>query len=341
MITSHKSVLKKILFICLLSSLIITSCLGQQQNDFIGYQLIERQPQDVLKGKLILSDSPEEVKTHGILYEEQVIGRGRLLFHHLNASCGNKRLVVIIRNKEDMSTTVQVLKKEVVGPTKYIVQAGQTLLEKYFNGEEKEEIVVPPYGERIIFESEENSWVPHSLLTGIIDFETNGKIEMIIAAILPTENSGFISKLPYLERDRHPRGTFSVLEEYYTLHLPSFGKYYMCMEQDEDWAIGKDGITQEITMNRGNYGIMYHITIQTEADTKVQFVPRAGVFKGVIKWEEGNLCPIERMHYFKRCKEAVDLGNLKAYETKTLSYMIPNGSAAPIWLQFEVLEESE
>lgn len=334
-----KTPLRRLLCIGLVGALIVMPHLMWGQDDFIGYQLLERIPQKILKGKLILSDSPEEVKVQGILYEEEVNGLGRLLFHHMNSSNIPKHFVILLRNKEASLNNISILKREIVGPTKYIVQAGKTLLEQYFNDEGKEEIQLAPDEEKILFISDAALWQPHSLLTGIMDFETSGKVEIITAAILPNTSITEIKNLPYLERDRHPRGTFSNLEETYKLHLPSFGKYYMCMEQEEDWAIGKDGITQEITMNRGNYGIMYHITIQAEATTKVQIVPRAGVFKGVIKWDDGKLIPIERTHYFKHCKEPVDIGMLRAGETRTLSYMLPNGSAAPVWLQFEVLNE--
>ncbi|WP_054743670.1 hypothetical protein [Cellulosilyticum ruminicola] len=307
---------------------------------FIGYQLLEWQPQQRLTGKLILSDSPENVREIGILYEEKIDGLGRILFHHINESEDVKNLAIIICNKEGLKKQAKILKQEVMGPTKYILHAGQTLLERYFMGKQKGIITLDPYEEKILFMSLPNEWQPQLLLTGIIDFETDGIVEVIIAAIDKTTSISEIKKLPYLERDKHPRGTFYCLEESYALHLPSFGRYYVRLEDDEDWAVGKDGITQEITMNRGNYGIMYHVTIQAEAVTKVQIVPRAGVFKGVIKWENGQIIPIERTHYFKHCKEPVDLGWLTAGEIRTLSYMLPNGSAAPVWLQFEVINEN-
>lgn len=328
----------KLLGVVMGGLIIFVSCIWGKEM-FVGYQLLEWQPQHRLSGKLILSDSPENVKLAGILYEEQVNGLGRILFHHINESAAPKQLIIIVRNKEDQFNIVKVLKQEIMGPTKHVLHAGQTLLEHYFKESKSNSMCLKPYEEKVLFISQLEAWQPHLLLTGIIDFETSGRTEIIIAAVECNTALEKIGGLTYLERDRHPRGTFYCLEESYALHLPSFGKYYICLEDEEDWAVGKDGITQEITMNRGNYGIMYHVTIHAEAATKVQIVPRAGVFKGVIKWEDGQIIPIERTHYFKYHKEPVDLGKLHAGEVRTLSYMLPNGSAAPVWLQFEIMNE--
>lgn len=161
---------------------------------FIGYQLLEWQPQQRLTGKLILSDSPENVREIGILYEEKIDGLGRILFHHINESEDVKNLAIIICNKEGLKKQAKILKQEVMGPTKYILHAGQTLLERYFMGKQKGIITLDPYEEKILFMSLPNEWQPQLLLTGIIDFETDGIVEVIIAAIDKTTSISEIKK---------------------------------------------------------------------------------------------------------------------------------------------------
>ena len=313
-----------------------------KEHTFIGEQLLEMSPSYVKKGQMILSNSPEVVHDNGILYHEEVHGEGRLLFHHLNGTSTSKRFIAMIHNVQPAPMKLKLKKCEAVGPTKNILFAGKKLLDNYFQNQWSEEtLIIPPLSEAILYDSIGHPWKSQEVLTGIVDYELDGRGELFTACMEASDPVERIKTLSYLPKDHHPRGTFYVLEETYTVHLPSFGAYYMCLEQEEDWAIGKDGITQEITMNKGNYGIMYHVTIQAEADTQIYIVPRAGVFKGVIKWEDGTLCAIERTHYFKHCKEPVLLGTVKEHTARTLSYMLPNGSAAPVWLQFHTIENNE
>ena len=330
-----------ILKICLIYMLVVyimqSTYADSPDQTFIGYQLIEMQPTMLKKGCMILSDSPEQIFENGILYEERTSGEGRLLFHHLNCTNHAKRLIVTMHNLQNKPMKVHLYKKEVVGPTKHILFAGKKILENYFLSQDESLVEIPPLETGILYDSVNLQWQQKEVLTGIMDFLVEGHGCLKVACIDRADALEEITTLSYLQRDCHPRGTFHILEEAYRLHLPSFGKYYMCMEQEEDWVVGKDGITQEITMNKGNYGIMYYVTIQAEADTNVYLVPRAGVFKGVIQWDDGNLCANERTHYFKHFKEPVLLGCVKANHIKSLRYMLPNGSAAPVWLQFEVV----
>ena len=67
--------------------------------EYKNYQYIK--PCEILgeDGTLILSNSPETVKEKGILYCEQLLGKGRLVFHHVNATHENdQRLLIVVKN---------------------------------------------------------------------------------------------------------------------------------------------------------------------------------------------------------------------------------------------------
>lgn len=47
---------------------------------------------------LDFSDSPETVKQDGILYNDVVEGKSRILYYHLNGTMDDKKVVVILEN---------------------------------------------------------------------------------------------------------------------------------------------------------------------------------------------------------------------------------------------------
>ena len=63
--------------------------------------------------------------------------------------------------------------------------------------------------------------------------------------------------------------------------------------------------------------------------------PRADIFRGAIRWQdEGTFLAPANGYFMNTSKKAVMLGVIKAGETRTLEYMLPNGSSAPILLGF-------
>ena len=77
------------------------------------------------------------------------------------------------------------------------------------------------------------------------------------------------------------------------------------------------------------------IEITANEDTGIILNPRAGVFRGAIKWDGKNTYLAPSKGYFSgHNSKAVMLGVIKAGETRKLEYVLPNGSASPVLLGF-------
>ena len=81
----------------------------------------------------------------------------------------------------------------------------------------------------------------------------------------------------------------------------------------------------------------YRVTVTATVDTGVILNPRATNFRGAIKWD-GDSSKVynipESGSFTADTSKAAVLGIIKAGETRTFEYMLPNGSAAPILIGF-------
>lgn len=300
------------------------------------YKHLEKKRLEETQGIVLMSNSPEDVKESGILYQGEMKGKGRLLYHHVNESEDKYlRLVIEIINQEDEPQLLRISKAVTDGPSYHFLKTGQTLLKDYFKSVSDECYYLEPGQRWVLYDSQGKSWAKGSLLSGMMDVETTGRMLVTYKAI--SSESEKETGLKILEKDLAPRGSFNISERTYIIEVPEeIGYYYHLLGTTKDWVKGKDELTGENALNEGNYGIMEHIQITVGADTTVILCPRGGVFRGVVRWGNGSLHLVERSHSFKQEKECIEIGKLKKGETKQLDYMLPNGSAAPVLLGFWV-----
>lgn len=325
---------KKIILLALIG-VVFTEALAHPLSHYGHYKLLEKQNLKEKEGVVLMSNSPEDVKEPGLLYRGEINGKGRLLYHHVNESqIKELRLVIEVINKEDRPQLLRISKSVTEGPSYCFLKTGQIILKKYFESVGDLLYYVEPGQSFILYDSEGQSWRKGTLLSGMMDVETTGQMCITYKAL-----SGHLepAKLKALTRDLAPRGSFNGYERTYDLEVPQEpGHYYHLLGTTKDWVEGKDELTGENVFNQGNYGIMEHIRLTVSADTNIILCPRGGVFQGVMRWEDGTLCLVERSHAFKKEKECIKIGELKKGETKQLDYMLPNGSAAPALLGFWV-----
>ncbi len=316
--------------------LLTTSCQAQLLKSYVDYKLIQRYEIKKFEGTLLMSNSPEDVRKPGILYRGNICGKGRLLYHHVNVSNQqNLRLVIEIVNEEEFPQLVRVIKPTTEGPSYQFLKTGQTILKNYFESTRDEFYYLEPKEKWSLYDSEEKIWKVGTLLSGMMDIETTGQVAVTYKVI--TENSQYEKKLIPLIRDLAPRGSFGILARTYHIEIPKTpGYYYYLLGTTKEWEKGIDELTGENVLNQGNYGIMEHIQILAQADTIAILCPRGGVFRGIVRWQDGQICLVERRHSFKREKECIEIGKFKKGEIRQLDYMLPNGSAAPVLLGFWV-----
>lgn len=287
---------------------------------------------------LIMSDSPENVFEYGILYEEELNETsGRILTYHVNKLSEQKMrgagIAIVVENLDEKNITFSLEKTGMKGPSDDPHEVGGKVLEAHFTGLSLwEDTIVQKKTSKIIYDSrKELNWKPNNLISMLSEFKTNGKIKIKIVAIGPNTKLEHIQNLPYLQRDQHPRGTFFVTERLVNIDTPRWDAMSVILGKDNsEWIVGKDKITNKETINKGNYGIEYRITINPKEDTLVILNCRGGAFRGFIGWNDG----VKKSVSSFGPNDARYVGKLEANKPSTIRYMLPNGSASPVQIGF-------
>ncbi|MBP3888762.1 MAG: hypothetical protein J6F30_14125 [Cellulosilyticum sp.] len=295
----------------------------------------------LVAGRMIMSDSPEEVKREGILYRDSINGKGRLLIHHINkfsdssVASGTKRVVIVAENKTDKPITMTLGNKTIKGPVTDILYLGQKLLYDYLVGSQDEVITLQPGEKQYIYDSG-TRWKQETCISGLMDIETTGDVTFTMAAVSAGSTLDSMTGMELFLQAVHPRGTFEGTGIKYNLILDETKPTKIVLGNgQEEWVKGYDALTHDEAFNKGNYGVSYYITITATEDTGIILNPRANVFRGAVKWKgEGVYNVPNTGTIFNNTAKAVSLGTIKAGETKTLEYMLPNGSSAPVVLAF-------
>lgn len=289
---------------------------------------------------LIMSDSPEEVVQEGILYSSSFEGKGRLLLHHINRFTGgsdkNKMLVVVAENTYYQPVTITLSNKIVKGPAADVMYLGQQLLKDYLQGKGTETMTIAPGQKVYLYTSQDKNWLNGQCLSGLMDIAANGRLQITTAVMDKTDTIDRLSQLEEMERSIHVRGTFkgTVIDYKIKAGIQSPSKIVLG-QSPEEWVNGIDELTGEEIKNKGNYGVTYRLQITAEEDTGIFLNPRADIFRGAIKWQdEGTFLAPSYGYFMNTNKKAVVLGVIKAGETRTLEYMLPNGSSAPVLIGF-------
>lgn len=312
-----------------------------QNFNYRDYEDAEIASKSMVDGTMIMSDSPEEVTREGILYRDVINGRGRLLIHHINkfsdssVSGGTKRLVVVAENKTNQPQTVTLTNKTIKGPVTDILYLGQKLLYDYLVGSAPEVITLKPGEKKYIYDST-TKWKQQTCISGLMDISTTGDVTFTMAAVSAGTTLDTMSGMELFLQAVHPRGTFEGIGINYKLNLDGSKPTKLVLGNgEEEWVKGYDALMQDEAYNKGNYGVSYYITITATEDMGILLNPRANVFRGAIEWKGQGVYNIPSSGtIFSNTAKAVSLGTIKAGETKTFEYMLPNGSSAPVVIAF-------
>ena len=305
------------------------------------YQDIENLNKTTIPGTMMMSDTPEVERREGILYRDSIRGAGRILIHHINdfseASTmgGNKRLVMVAENKTAEPATLTLTNKTIRGPVDDILFLGQKMLSDYLMGSAPETITLMPGEKQYIYDSG-TKWIKGSCIAGLMDVDTTGDVTFTIAAVSAGSTLTSMEGMELFLKEVHPRGTFDTVGINYNITLDgSVPEKILIGTGEEEWVKGYDAITSEPAQNKGNFGVSYYITITAKEDTGIILNPRADMFRGAIEWQGLGVYNIPTVgNIYSNTAKAVSLGTIKAGETRTIEYMLPNGSSAPVLLGF-------
>ena len=288
-------------------------------------------------GTLLVSNSPEKVSTSGLLYQDTVSGKGRLLVHHENAASASKKMVILATSAENANVNLSITNSALKGPRRDTLGAGQAALRDYFKGTPSKQYTVAPGKTVCLYDSSlTKTWNKEELITGLFDFESNGKVTFKVAVIDTTSPLESVSSLAVLKKDVHVRGTFGVTERHYTVDVTGIDEPTKLLigKESSEWVTGIDALTGETVQNAGNYGVSAFIKIKNNEDMGIILNARGGGYQGAIKWGDGKVFDSPREEILKCKKIATLIGMIKANQPNEFEYMLPNGSASPILFGF-------
>lgn len=299
-------------------------------------------------GKLLLSDSPENVTQDGITYKDTVAGNVRLFFHHVNTTKVTKKIVVVLENNTDRVASVTTLQTGLGGPGYDFLEVGKDAQIDYMSSKDTYHFYIMPH------DSEPLSNVmnimnvkPNMLLNGIYDFYTDVPVTVKVMMMPVTADyKTFAAHAKVLPPDEYRlRGTFAskdltlVPEKNYN-PLTDGPKWITLADNEIDKYIrGIDATDGSEVLNYGNYGVVYKLFISSEQKGKfaLYLSPQGGTYAGSvgIKYGRNELPPVstpnERLYFGNGVfPEYAPLGVYNAGQNLWLKFSPPGASNLPV-----------
>lgn len=301
-------------------------------------------------GKLLLSDSPEEFTQTGILYSDVVEGHARLFYHHVNAMLYEKRVAVVLENKQNKPVKVTVYRQGIAGPHFDYLLVGKTAQQNYFASRDLHIIEIPAKGVKILDEKAAAVRIkPQQLVNGIYDFVADGPVQVKVMAVgsyadpladhkkakvLPADSHHLRGTFPYADRIKMSRQVYDP-----ALH----GQQVVTLGDGviDPFITGVDATDGSPALNFGNYGVFYKIFLPTAPTENnhigFKFNPRGGVYAGALelkidtKLQSPIGTPGDRT-FLESPDTATDLVTIKPDSNLWVHFMPPGASNLPVKL---------
>ncbi|WP_199624718.1 copper amine oxidase N-terminal domain-containing protein [Paenibacillus alkalitolerans] len=232
--------------------------------------------------KLLVSDSPENIKDYGILYEDTVDGNGRLYANHVNSTNRNLQFMILATNNGSEPVTIETTRKGEVYPSIYANLMGHQATVDFLLGETGKPSVVVPPGETAAY-AQLPEFLPGQGVNLIYDVETTGEVAFSFVAMVPNEPLSAVRMYPKLAYDGHVRGSFPVADLSWEADAgaASGGGTITIGDNKRDvFVSGYDVFRSQTVSNYGNYGMTYNIRVQRPGKSAILLIARGGPFKG-------------------------------------------------------------
>lgn len=268
--------------------------------DVLGLPVLEPAREDA-PVPLVVSDSPEVPDRSGLLYEDNIAGRARLVAYHLNGAPGPARVLVLATNAGVAPVEVLASRLGETAATRIVSTLGQVSLMDFLTSGPRERVRVEPGRTAALYASV--ALQPGQGLNLMADLETTGPVSLSVFLVedalypagtgeLPIE---MLRSLPVLEPDaNHVRGTFPAAERSLVVDLaglpssppgqPAAGARLVIGDNASDPALpGKDALTGRAVTLLGNYGVTYRIRLENARGIAVALAPRGGMYSGAVR----------------------------------------------------------
>ncbi|WP_274361327.1 stalk domain-containing protein [Paenibacillus thermotolerans] len=239
--------------------------------------------------KLLVSDSPELITETGILYQDTVNGKGRLYANHQNLMEENVTFAIFATNNSDRDVKITTTNKGEVNPSPLANLMGHIASVDFLLDEDPDDYHTVKAHDTIVYKMFPQ-FLPSFGVNTFYDLETDGELTFSFVAMgkddsLETFEQGGYNRLPYVD---HVRGTFPTSDVYIDGNgggAPLLAPVRLSIGDEllEPFIKGYDVFEQKEAVNKGNYGVTYHFSIQNPGKMAVLLRPRGGIFKGPVK----------------------------------------------------------
>lgn len=250
--------------------------------------------------QFLLSDKPEYFRTgDGIAMSERVEpGDVRLYLYHVpTPDAGPKKITAVIENLGEEAMHVKFERAIVPTPGGDYQKIGKTGLVGLFSegGDLSNMNLTVPAGETVLLDESllQYDLVTNDLIHAIYEFSVDqpAQISTLQTApgVDPTKAVNTLEKLPPVLPGHHPSGAGRGLFETSAIDLTTEGTWdtadgaaqVIFADGDDHWIEGRDSISGEPSLNKGNYGVIYRMRIPYRSSdgrgvSLLVYNPRAG-----------------------------------------------------------------
>jgi len=294
--------------------------------------------------QFIRSNSPEVMVTEGIVYEDQLTGPIRFLFHNFNSIGYSVKMHLIVTNNNRTTANVNTTSFGMGGPDIYVTNTGKLSTVRYLqslaNNPAPKWVALKP-GESIDLMPELSKFPikPQQVISAYGDVFADKELQFQVVVVAADKDP--IKSLPSLsvmQRDNHVRGTFSSANRDIEINdrLGYEGDRILL----GDWAvdsylIGYDATSGQNEVNVGNFGVVYRMKLNHVApNTLIALNPRGGYYTGAFI-VNGELVTVTKNSVLKTNAEAGVLYRTgDKEESVELVFTLATGSNLPLAMLF-------
>ncbi|MFC0211853.1 copper amine oxidase N-terminal domain-containing protein [Paenibacillus chartarius] len=279
--------------------------------NYHGFPEVAKQVTQLKGRKLLVSDSPENVETEGILYQDVVNGKARLYADHMNMTKKPLEFAILATNDSDKEVTIKTTKRGEVFPSIYAMLIGREASVDFLMGTPEERTLVVPPNSSVVY-SQMPTMYPEQGVNLFYDLETDGPVKITFAASHTKIKPETVeSTLPRLGYNGNVRGTFDTADIRWDVDLSGLNQPSILTLGDgksDVYVNGYDVFRKEAVNNYGNYGVKYDIHISNPKPMAILLMGLGGSFAGAFKIngdfalvpESGILPPFEEVQLIGR-----------------------------------------
>jgi len=313
----------------------------------LSYPALLPQPIDAPARVLLVSDSPETVRLPGVLYRDTVQGTARVLAYHVNALPGQQsaRLLVVATNAGPQEATLTLTRLGSATTQQPDPLIGQQTLLRYFASGPLAPRRIAAGGSRTLYDS--GPLPAGQVVSVMLDAEASSAVQISVYLLGADSRPG--PETAVLEPDGlHQRGTFPEADRRWQVRLPvptlDSASRLMFSGPSDPPLVGVDALTGRPQELRGNFGVLYDLTVEGAAGTLLAASARGGPYQGALLVQDGggdtgSALPRRAPLLIGRDRALTDSAQPEAiWRVKTdalrLLFVAANGSNLPLALVF-------